>query len=214
MNSPAIDLGTLPASPQQRRAALLAIASLGALALAAIPFARDVPGTFPGFFTLYSGAVLMGLAITTTILFAQFALSRRPSALVLACGTMFSGFVFVPYILSSPGVGTAAFIGALPNTPAYLWVAWHTALPAAFAAYALITPRDAGRRVGSVRTIVAVIATIAAAYAAIFVVFLLDGSLPRLAEDDTYGLMLDVSTSLMPVLVSAGPVRVFDALYM
>ncbi|HZW52582.1 MAG TPA: response regulator [Candidatus Elarobacter sp.] len=186
MNSPAIDLGTLPASPQQRRAALLAIASLGALALAAIPFARDVPGTFPGFFTLYSGAVLMGLAITTTILFAQFALSRRPSALVLACGTMFSGFVFVPYILSSPGVGTAAFIGALPNTPAYLWVAWHTALPAAFAAYALITPRDAGRRVGSVRTIVAVIATIAAAYAAIFVVFLLDGSLPRLAEDDTY----------------------------
>ena len=66
MNSPAFDLATLPASPQQRRTALIAIAALAALALAALRFVRVVPGAYPGFVTLYGGAVLMGLAISIT----------------------------------------------------------------------------------------------------------------------------------------------------
>ena len=93
VNSPALDLATLPAPPQQRRAALIAIACLGVIALAAAPFARTVLGTFPGFVTLYGGAVLMGLAITATILFGQFALSRKLALLVLACGSLFSALI-------------------------------------------------------------------------------------------------------------------------
>jgi two-component system sensor histidine kinase/response regulator len=186
VNSPAIDLATLPASPHQRRAALVAILSLGLLALAALPFARNVPGTFPGFVTLYGGAVLMGLAITTTILFGQFALSRRPSTLALACGTSFSALVFVPYLLTAPGVGAAALLGALPHTSTYLWLVWHTALPASFALYALLAPRDGEHRVGSGRAAVAVAATIAAAYGAVHLVFAFDDVLPTLAADGRY----------------------------
>jgi two-component system, sensor histidine kinase and response regulator len=186
VNSPAFDLATLPASPQQRRAALLAIASLGALAVAAIPYARTVPGTFPGFITLYGGGVLMGLAITTAILFSQFAVARGPSLLVLGCGTMFSAIVFVPYILTVPELGSATMLGALPGTSTYLWAVWHTVLPGSFAAYAILAPRDGGRRVSPARTLAAVLGTLAAAYAAIHLVFTFDDVLPFVGPDGGY----------------------------
>ncbi|HEV2741289.1 MAG TPA: response regulator [Candidatus Elarobacter sp.] len=202
MNSPALDLATLPASPQQRRAALVAIASLGAIALAATPFARVVIGTFPGFVTLYGGAVLMGLAITATILFGQYALARRRSLLALACGTLFSAIVFVPYILTFPGSGIAPMFGALANTSTYLWIVWHTALPGAFAAYALLSPHDGARRVGSRRTTVAVAATVVAAYAAIQLVFGFAGMLPPLSKDGQY--LTGIYLALGAVVVLAG----------
>jgi len=186
VNSPALDLATLPASPQQRRAALVAIGSLAAIASIAALFARVVLGTFPGFVTLYGGAVLMGLAITATILFGQYALSRRPSLLALACGTLFSAIVFVPYILTFPGSGIAPMIGALANTSTYLWIVWHTALPAAFAAYALISRYDGARRIGSRPTTIAVAATVVAAYAAIQLVFALGGFLPPISNNGQY----------------------------
>jgi PAS domain S-box-containing protein len=186
VTSPALDLATLPASPQQRRAALLAISSLAAIALVAALFARVILGTFAGFVALYGGAVLMGLAITATILFGQYALSRRPSLLALACGTLFSAIVFVPYILTFPGSGIAPMFGALANTSTYLWLVWHTALPAAFAAYALISRRDGARRIGSRPTTIAVAATVVAAYAAIQLVFALGAFLPPLARDGQY----------------------------
>ena len=202
MNSPALDLATLPASSQQRRAALVAIVSLGAIAVVAALFARVVLGTFPGFVTLYGGAVLMGLAITATILFGQFALSRRVSLLVLACGTLFSAIVFVPYILTFPGSGFVPLFGALANTATYLWVVWHTALPGAFAAYALLSGREGTRRVGSRRTTVAVAATVVAAYAAIQLVFALGGMLPPLSRDGQY--LIGIYAALGAVVLLAG----------
>jgi len=186
VNSPALDLATLPAPPQQRRAALIAIAALGVIALAAAPFARTVLGTFPGFVTLYGGAVLMGLAITATILFGQFALSRKLALLVLACGSLFSALVFVPYVLTFPGVGTAALIGTTAATGTYLWIVWHTALPAAFAAYAILAPIAGNRRVGPGRTGAAVIGTIIAAFVAVQLVLIFDERLPTLLNEGNY----------------------------
>jgi PAS domain S-box-containing protein len=172
------------------------------IALAAALFARDVLGTFPGFVTLYGGAVLMGLAITATILFGQYALSRRVSLLALACGTLFSAIVFVPYILTFPGSGFVPLFGALANTSTYLWVVWHTALPGAFAAYALLSRHDGARRVGARRTTVAVAATVVAAYAAIQLVFALGGMLPPLSQDGQY--LLGIYIALGTVVVLAG----------
>jgi PAS domain S-box-containing protein len=199
VNSPALDLATLPASPQQRRAALIAIVSLGTIALVAAPFARNVLGTFPGFVTLYGGAVLMGLAITATILFGQFALSRRPALLVLACGALFSALVFVPYILTFPGVGTSALLGTVPATATYLWIVWHTALPGAFAAYAILAPR-ATRRIGPGRTTAAVIATVVAAYAAVQLVLVFDDVLPTLTRDGSYSAPIYAALGAVVVL--------------
>ncbi|MBV8579495.1 MAG: response regulator [Candidatus Eremiobacteraeota bacterium] len=186
MNSPVLDLSTLPASPQQRRAAAVAIASLGAVALAASPFARIVLGTFPGFITLYGGAVLMGLAITATILFGQFALWRRPGLLALACGSLFSAIVFVPYILTYPGVGIGDALGARPTTPSYLWLIWHTALPVVFASYALLHSVRRTGQVGSGRAVWIIVATIAGAVGACELVFEFDDVLPMLLRDGHY----------------------------
>lgn len=186
MNSPALDLATLPASPQQRRAAFVAIASIGAVAVATTPVARVVLGTFPGFVTLYGGAVLMGLAITAMILFGQYALARKASLLALACGTLFSGLVFIPYILTFPGAGgSIAPLGASADTSTYLWVIWHTALPAAFTAYAIFGARGM-RRVGRTRTTAAVLATVLAAYGAIQFAFTFEGVLPPLIAGGRY----------------------------
>ena len=145
MNTQALDLATLPASPQQRRAALIAIAALGAIALVAAPFARDVLGTFPGFVTLYGGAVFTGLAITAMIILAQFGISRKPSLLVLACGTVFTVVVFVPYVLTFQVPGTSSIIPAHPSTSTYFWMLWHTVLPASFLAYAWVAAREGKR---------------------------------------------------------------------
>ena len=106
------------------------------------------------------------------------------SLLVLACGSLFSAIVFVPYILTFPGSGFVPLFGALANTSTYLWVIWHTALPGAFAAYALLSGRDGTRRVGSRRTTVAIAVTVVAAYAAIQVVFALGAMLPPLSRDN------------------------------
>ena len=186
VNSPALDLATLPASQQQRRAAFIAIATLAALAVAALPFVRIVREAFPGFVALYGGAVLMGLAITTTILFGQFALSRRPSLLALACGSMFSALVFVPYTLAFPGAGMPYLFRSLPQTSAYLWFVWHTVLPGAFAAYAILAPRDGARRVSAPRTAAAVVATVLAAYAVVRLVFAFGQGWPVMSPDGTY----------------------------
>ncbi len=202
MQSPALDLAALPASPQQRRAALVAIAALASFVLITLPFARHVLGTFPGFVTFYGGAVLMGLAITATIVFGQFALSRKPSLLVLACGTVFAAIVFVPYILTYPGVDTAALLGASSSTPDYLWIVWHTELPLVFVAYALVGAREGARRVSPVRTTAVVLATLLAAYAAIDAVFAFAGLLPPLVRGGSY--QTGIYAALALVVLSAG----------
>jgi two-component system sensor histidine kinase/response regulator len=186
VNSSALDLATLAASPQQRRAALLAIAFLGAIAVVAAFFARNVLGTFPGFVTFYGGAVFTGLAITAAIIFAQFAVSRKASLLILGCGTVFTAIVFVPYILSFPTAGMPPVAGAAPSTATYLWSIWHTLFPASFVAYAIIAAREGPRRISTAEATAAVLGTLAAAYAAIALVFAYGSALPPLVNDGVY----------------------------
>ncbi|HYZ15001.1 MAG TPA: MASE4 domain-containing protein, partial [Candidatus Acidoferrum sp.] len=203
MNSQPVDLATLTASPQQRRAALVVIVMLGALALGTAPFAQYFVGTFPGFVMLYGGVVLTGLAITTTILFGQYAVSRKPSLLTLACGTLFTSVVFVPYLLTFPGVGAENVIGAFPGTASYLWIVWHSALPVAFLAYPLIEARTRTREVASGPTTGAVVASVVAAYAAIHVVLAFSDVLPPLVRNDQYSLAIEIVFALVALCSAA-----------
>jgi two-component system, sensor histidine kinase and response regulator len=202
VNSTALDLATLPASPQQRRAALLAIATLGAIALVAAPFARVVLGTFPGFVTLYGGAVFTGLAIMATIVFAQFAVSRKPSLLLLGCGTVFSAIVFVPYILTFPTPGAPPMVGAGHNTSSYLWIVWHTLFPASFVAYALVAARERTGRLRVAQATAAALGTAAAAYAAIALIFAYSESLPPLVNGGHYLAGIYIALGVVVVLAA------------
>ncbi len=219
MTSAALDLATLTASPNQRRTALIAIATLCVVAFVALPFARFVPRPFPGFVSLYGGAVLMGLAITAAILFAQFAHSRRPSLLTLACGTLFSAIVFIPYVLAFTGADSAEPLRARPNISNYFWIVWHTALPAAFAAYAVLAGRERRRRVGRIVSIAAVVWSVIAAYAAIQLILTYGPRLPALSEGDVYlagtyvglGAIAVLSAAALVLLLRRTDGTVFDA---
>src|SRR5260370_2943415 len=85
--------------------------------------------------------------MTATILFAQFTVTRKPSLLALACGTIFSVVVFVPHILTFPAGTGSPLLPGFPRTTAWLWALWHTVFPASFVAYAVSAHRAGTRRV-------------------------------------------------------------------
>jgi PAS domain S-box-containing protein len=203
VNSPVLDLATLPATPQQRRAALVTIASLGVVAIAAAPFSRHVIGTFPGFVTLYGGAVLMGLSVTAMILFAQFALSRKPSLLALACGTTFSALVFIPYLLTFSGINQSKLFGGDINASTYLWALWHSALPASYVGYVLITAVEGTQRVRTARAVSCVVLTFMAAAALTYAVYVWHDLLPPLTRDGHYLFPLYVVLGIVGLLSAA-----------
>ena len=188
MTSPSLELATQPAAPYQRRAALFAIAGLTLLSVLAIPFARHDIGTLPAFPSFWGGTVLMGLAVSAMILFGQFSMSRKRSLLVLSCGLLFSVLVFVPYTLTVAGNSPVAALRALSQTSPYFFLMWHTALPASFAAYALLAPLDHRVRVSSAHALAAGGATIVAAYLAMHLLFAFAGVLPPLVRGNAYQL--------------------------
>jgi PAS domain S-box-containing protein len=180
VNSSTLDLATLPASGQQRRVVAIAVGVIAALALFAAPFSRTVVAGPVGLVALYGGATLMALAITVMILFGQFALSRKPSLLVLACVMLFSAIVCVPFELTVPASRYPPLPGVRSNLPGYLWMLWHTSVPVAFAAYVLVRWREGERRVTSDRALFAVAGAVIAAYAAIQFVFAFATTRPNL----------------------------------
>ena len=200
VNAWGLDFATLPASPQQRRAALLAAGVLGGLSVACLPFARQQLGAFPGFLTLYGGAVLMGLGITGAIFFAQFTLTRKASLLALTCGTLFCGIVFIPYVLTFPGTESTAVFGTLKNAPSYLWVLWHTVLPCSFALYALLWSWERRRRVSNGAAAVALAGTILLAFGAVEALVHLNPVLPPLIRHGMYGPAIFIALTCVALL--------------
>jgi len=206
VNLPALDLATLPASPQQRRAAILAIVALGGVALAAAPFARVVLGTFPGFVTLFGGAVFVGLSITATIIFAQFTVTRKPSLLVLACGTIFSVAVFIPHILTFPAGAGPQILPGYPSTSGWLWALWHTVFPASFVAYAVVAEREGTRRVRRGHATIAVFLSVLAAFVCAALVLHFGALLPPLTSGDHFRTGVYLALGLVVVLAGTAVV--------
>jgi PAS domain S-box-containing protein len=145
-----------------------------------LPFTRTTFSALPAFVPLYGGAMLMGLAITVTILFGQFALARRPSLLVLSCGMLFSALVCGPFVLAVPSVVGNDILPATARAATYLRPIWHTTIPLSFAAYVLVSAREGAARVDSSRVTAAIISTLVAAYAAVQVVFTMGDVMPSL----------------------------------
>ena len=76
--------------------------------------------------------------LTATLLFAQFSIQPQLALLALASGYIFSGLFAFLQTLAFPGAyAPAGLIGDGPNTPAWLYVLWHTTFPATILIYAL-----------------------------------------------------------------------------
>jgi signal transduction histidine kinase len=130
----------MAASRQQRRLALAIVLLLGAAFLATAPFAAVPLLRSDAFIPAYETALVIEDVITAALLYAQFAILRLPSLLVLGAGYLFTGLIVIPHMLTFPGLFTPnGFFGAGPSSAAWLYVGWHVGFPGAVIAYAFMS---------------------------------------------------------------------------
>jgi signal transduction histidine kinase len=137
-------LSTITASRLQRRLALAIVLLLAAAFLATAPFAAVPLLRADAFIPAYESALIVEDAITAALLFAQFAIVRVPSLLLLGTGYLFTALIVLPHMLVFPGLFTpTGLFGAGPSSAAWIYVAWHLGFPIAVIVYAF---RDDERR--------------------------------------------------------------------
>jgi signal transduction histidine kinase len=160
----------MPATrPQKAMAVGVAIFLICAAAVTA-PFASIQLGRIDAFIPVLQTALSMAEFITAALLFSQFSIQPQFALLALASGYISSGsFAFLQTLAFPGGYSPAGLIGDGPNSPAWIYVLWHTAFPAAILVYA-VTKDDPTKTVRTGRPAMTAIAiTIACALAMIAV---------------------------------------------
>jgi signal transduction histidine kinase len=131
-------LSDLPPGPAQKRLAVVFALGIVAAFFIIVALSDNQPHPIPGFVLAFSTAMFVCDAITAILLFAQFSIRSAPALLVIANGYVFTALILVPYTLTFPGVlGPESVIGGL-QSPAGLYVAWHSGFPAFVIGYALL----------------------------------------------------------------------------
>lgn len=125
-------------NPGQRRlaaaVALLALAFFAALA----PFAGVPLAPVPAFLPIYESALVVCDLVTTVLLFGQFAIAGSRGLMLLAAGYLFGALMAIAHALSFPGLfGPAGWMGAGPQTTAWLYFLWHAGFPVYILGYTL-----------------------------------------------------------------------------
>jgi signal transduction histidine kinase len=130
-------IATMPATDRQRAIAVGVVIVLIVAASVMAPFASIQVGRIDAFIPVLQTVVSVVDLITATLLFAQFSIQPQRAILALASGYIFSGSFAFLQTLSFPGAyGPAGLIGDTLNTPAWMYVLWHTTFPAAILVYA------------------------------------------------------------------------------
>jgi signal transduction histidine kinase len=148
-------IANMPATGQQKAMAIGVAVFLVVAAAVIAPFASIQLGRVDAFIPVLQTALSIADFITATLLFAQYAIQPQRALLALASGYMFSGsFSFLQTLAFPGGYAPAGLIGDGPNSPAWIYVLWHTTFPAAILAYAFF--KDATRDVRPAITNVAI----------------------------------------------------------
>ena len=131
-------IATMPATDRQRTIAVVVVILLTIAAAVIAPFASIQVARVDAFIPVLQTVVSVADLVTAVLLFAQFSIQPQPALLALASGYIFSGSFAFLQTLAFPGAyAPAGLIGDGPNTPAWIYVLWHTTFPAAILAYAL-----------------------------------------------------------------------------
>ena len=153
---PSIIASTPPGAGERRLVAcIVALLTLGIVV--AIPFAAVQGPRIDAFIPVLQTVMCVADLITAILLFAQYSIQPQTALLALASGYMFSGsFAFLQTLAFPGGYAPAGLIGDGLNSPAWIYVLWHTTFPAAIFVYALF--KDATRAARPGRPIVTAIA--------------------------------------------------------
>src|SRR5260221_13195598 len=131
-------IATMPATERQRTIAVGIVILLTVAAAVIAPFASIQVAQVDAFIPVLQTVVSVADLVTAVLLFAQFSIQPQLALLALASGCIFSGSFAFLQTLAFPGAyAPAGLIGDGPNTPAWIYVLWHTTFPAAILAYAL-----------------------------------------------------------------------------
>ena len=131
-------IATMPATERQRTIAVGIVILLTIAAAVIAPFASIQVAQVDAFIPVLQTVVSVADLVTAVLLFAQFSIQPQLALLALASGYIFSGSFAFLQTLAFPGAyAPAGLIGDGPNTPAWIYVLWHTTFPAAILAYAL-----------------------------------------------------------------------------
>src|SRR5258705_5362568 len=131
-------IATVPATDRQRTMAVGVVIVLIAVAVVIAPFASIQVGRVDAFIPVLQTVVSVVDLVTATLLFAQFSIQPQRALLALASGYIFSGsFAFLQTLAFPGGYAPTGLIGDGLNTPARMYVLWHTTFPAAILVYAL-----------------------------------------------------------------------------
>ena len=127
-----------PTAAQVRTGFLVALLLLAAF-LATLPF-RHIPlARIDAFIPVYDDTLLLGDWIIATLLFVQASVLRLKALIALGTGYFFTGLIIIPHALAFPGAfSPTGLLGAGPNTTVWLYLSWHSGLPASVIAYTLL----------------------------------------------------------------------------
>ena len=160
----------IPATASQKAMAVGVGLFLMVAAAVTAPFANIQLGRIDAFIPVLQTALSVAEFITAALLFSQFSIQPQRALLALATGYIFSGsFAFLQTLAFPCGYAPAGLIGDGPNSPAWIYVLWHTAFPAAILVYALTKddPSNAVAPGGAAKRAIAI--TIGGALAAVVV---------------------------------------------
>ena len=128
----------MPATGRQRAIAVGIVVLLIVAAVVVAPFASIQVARVDAFIPVLQTVVSFADFITAILLFAQFSIQPQRALLALASGYIFSASFALLQTLAFPGAyAPAGLIGDRLNTPAWMYVLWHTTFPTAILVYAL-----------------------------------------------------------------------------
>jgi signal transduction histidine kinase len=143
-----IVIASMPASAQERRLAFGLITLFCAILAIMAPFANVQLGRIDAFVPTVQTVMCVVDLITAVLLFAQYSLLPKLALLALASGYVFTALFAFLQTLAFPGAYSAnGLIGDGINSPAWLFVLWHTSFSLSVIAYALLKDVDESARV-------------------------------------------------------------------
>jgi PAS domain S-box-containing protein len=113
-----------PATPADRRSALLSVLGLLALFVLSIPFARVRLDVVPAFLPAVVGAGIVALTLTTLLLYLQYRIERDLRLALLYIAYAYAAVTQLLYILTFPGLfSRTGMLGAGPQTSGAFFLA-------------------------------------------------------------------------------------------
>jgi signal transduction histidine kinase len=132
-------VSTLAPTRGQKRFAFGFLLVLVALTAVALYMGRAQLPRIDAFVPAFTVAILTSDLLTAFLLFAQFSILRSRALIAISSGYLFSGLITLPWALTSPGIfPDGGFLGAGPQTTAWLYLFWHAGFPLFGIAYALL----------------------------------------------------------------------------